>query len=68
MVWINKGVARFPAVYIVAVESILNELTGVIGGLLYFQASLRSSLSCCSLAACPLFLRCRTACSRNSCA
>jgi len=37
LMWINRGVEHFPAVYIVAVEAVINEITGVIGGLLYFQ-------------------------------
>lgn len=35
--WINLGLERYPAVFIVSIEAVLNEIVGVSGGLLYFQ-------------------------------
>lgn len=35
--WINKGLERFPAVFIVSIEAVVNEVVAVSGGLIYFQ-------------------------------
>mmetsp|Transcript_12826 Transcript_12826/g.14724 ORF Transcript_12826/g.14724 Transcript_12826/m.14724 type:complete len:416 (-) Transcript_12826:99-1346(-) len=35
--WINAGLERYPAVFVVSIEAVLNELIAVSGGVLYFQ-------------------------------
>lgn len=35
--WINKGLERYPAVFIVSIEAVVNEVVAVSGGLIYFQ-------------------------------
>uniref|UniRef100_A0A7S3LR87 Uncharacterized protein n=1 Tax=Aplanochytrium stocchinoi TaxID=215587 RepID=A0A7S3LR87_9STRA len=35
--WINLGLERFPAVFVVSIEAVLNKIIGVSGGILYFQ-------------------------------
>eukprot|EP00924_Labyrinthula_sp_SR-Ha-C_P013780 maker-scaffold_5-snap-gene-13.7-mRNA-1 protein AED:0.07 eAED:0.07 QI:0/0.66/0.5/1/1/1/4/126/490 len=35
--WINKGLEKFPAVFVVSIEAVLNEVVAVSGGMLYFQ-------------------------------
>eukprot|EP00510_Aplanochytrium_minuta_P003421 CAMPEP_0184011730 /NCGR_PEP_ID=MMETSP0954-20121128/3991_1 /TAXON_ID=627963 /ORGANISM="Aplanochytrium sp, Strain PBS07" /LENGTH=212 /DNA_ID=CAMNT_0026291583 /DNA_START=841 /DNA_END=1479 /DNA_ORIENTATION=- len=35
--WINAGLVDYPAVFIVSIEAVLNEIVGVCGGILYFQ-------------------------------
>mmetsp|Transcript_11038 Transcript_11038/g.12617 ORF Transcript_11038/g.12617 Transcript_11038/m.12617 type:complete len:458 (-) Transcript_11038:1378-2751(-) len=35
--WINWGLERYPAVFIVSIEAVLNKIVGVCGGILYFQ-------------------------------
>mmetsp|Transcript_7512 Transcript_7512/g.9549 ORF Transcript_7512/g.9549 Transcript_7512/m.9549 type:complete len:203 (-) Transcript_7512:1039-1647(-) len=46
--WINTGLERYPAVFIVSIEAVLNELIAVTGGILYFeeysQFTLKSAL------------------------
>ena len=35
--WLNTGLQYFPAMFIISVEAIFNEVTSVMGGLFYFQ-------------------------------
>uniref|UniRef100_A0A7S3LQS0 Uncharacterized protein n=1 Tax=Aplanochytrium stocchinoi TaxID=215587 RepID=A0A7S3LQS0_9STRA len=35
--WINGGLLYYPAVFVVSIEAVLNEIVGVCGGILYFQ-------------------------------
>eukprot|EP00924_Labyrinthula_sp_SR-Ha-C_P016739 snap_masked-scaffold_6-processed-gene-13.17-mRNA-1 protein AED:1.00 eAED:1.00 QI:0/-1/0/0/-1/1/1/0/532 len=35
--WINTGLERYPSVFIVSIEAVLNEVVAVSGGILYFQ-------------------------------
>lgn len=37
LVWLNKGLALFPAIFVVSIEAIINEFVAVLGGMLYFQ-------------------------------
>ena len=37
LLWINLGLKHCPAMFIVSLEAIFNELTAIVGGLLYFQ-------------------------------
>lgn len=37
LIWINCGLSHCPAMFIVSLEAIFNELIGIAGGILYFQ-------------------------------
>merc|ERR1712165_217318 len=37
MIWINEGLVHCPAIFIISLEAVFNEIMGVLGGLLYFQ-------------------------------
>jgi len=35
--WLNSGLKKFPSIFIVSIEAIVNEFVAVLGGMLYFQ-------------------------------
>jgi len=35
--WLNKGLEKFPVIFIVSIEAIVNEFVAVLGGTLYFE-------------------------------
>ena len=63
MFWINWGLVHCPAIFIISLEAVFNELIAVLGGMLYFQVR---SCEVCALS-CPAWSSLVVPCLAFSC-
>mmetsp|Transcript_888 Transcript_888/g.1082 ORF Transcript_888/g.1082 Transcript_888/m.1082 type:complete len:428 (-) Transcript_888:130-1413(-) len=54
--WINAGLELYPAVFVVSIEAVLNEIIAVTGGILYFEEYTQFTLQSACLFGLGLFL------------